>query len=55
MSGSKPKRTNGGKGACARAARRLDGQAMAAFLAALEQGVTISAAARAAGCGRSTA
>ncbi|HEX8365782.1 MAG TPA: hypothetical protein VF603_10930 [Allosphingosinicella sp.] len=55
MSGSKPKRRNGGKAARAEAARRLDGQAMGAFLAALEQGATISAAARATGCGRSTA
>ena len=37
------------------AGRRLDGQAMAAFVAALEQGATVAAAARAAGCSRSTA
>lgn len=35
--------------------RRLDGQAMAAFVEAIEQGATIAAAARAAGCSRSTA
>lgn len=37
------------------AKRRLDGQATAAFVAALEQGATVAAAARAAGCSRSSA
>ena len=37
------------------AGRRLDGQAMAAFIEALEQGGTVAAAARAAGCSTATA
>ena len=62
MSGYGRRRKCGGKatrgkaiGGQAGAGRRLDGQAMAAFVAALEQGATVAAAARAAGCSRSTA
>lgn len=54
MGGSKPERKNGGKAAGARARRRLDGQAMAAFVAALEQGASVRAAAAAAWCSAGT-
>lgn len=54
MSGRGRGRSGGGR-AKAGARRRLDGQATAAFIAALEQGATVAAAARAARCSRATA
>jgi transposase len=52
MSGERPERK---KEAASGSGSSLDGRAMAAFVAALEQGATPAAAARAAGCSRSTA
>jgi transposase len=54
MNGDTPKRKSRGKAAGGKAGRRLGGQAAAAFVAALEQGATVRAAAAAAGCSAGT-